>query len=55
MDVSGEARDRLARARADAARSVLVDTHGTDPAQVRIGEPQEGPAGVAIELFVTGQ
>jgi hypothetical protein len=55
MDVSGEARDRLARARADAARSVLADTHGTNPAQVRIGEPQEGPPGVAIELFVTAQ
>ena len=55
MDVSSEARDRLAGARADAVRSVLVDAHGTDPAQVRIGEPQEGPPGVAIELFVTVQ
>jgi hypothetical protein len=53
MDVSPEVRDRLARARADAVRSVLVDTHGADPTQVRIGEPEEGPPGVAIELFVT--
>jgi hypothetical protein len=53
MDVSPEARDRLARNRADAVRSALVDDHGLDPAQVRIGEPQEGPPGVAIELFVT--
>jgi hypothetical protein len=55
VEVSREARDRLARSRADAARSVLVDTHGADPAQVRIGEPQEGPPGVAIQLFVTAQ
>jgi hypothetical protein len=53
IDVSREARERLARARAAAVQSVLVDDYGLDAAQVRIGEPRKGPPGVAIELFVT--
>jgi hypothetical protein len=54
-DVSREARNRLALARAEAVRSALVDDNGLDPDQVRIGEPKKGPPGVAIELFVTTQ
>jgi hypothetical protein len=52
-DVSREARNRLANARAEAVRSALVD-NGLDPGQVRIEKPKKrGPPGVAIELFVT--
>jgi hypothetical protein len=54
-DISREARDRLAGDRAEAVRFALVDDHGLDPAQVRIGEPKKGPPGVAIELFVITQ
>ena len=55
VEVSREARDRLARARVEALRSVLVDSYGLGAAQVRIAEPREGPPGVAIGLFVTTQ
>ena len=54
-DVSREARDRLAGDRVEAVRFALVDHHGLDPAQVRIGKPKKGPPGVAIELFLTTQ
>jgi hypothetical protein len=52
-DVSRDARNQLAGDRAEAVRFALVDDHGLDPAQVRIGEPKKGPPGVAIELVVT--
>jgi hypothetical protein len=55
VEVSREARDRLARARVEALRSVLVDTHGLGADQVRIAKPREGSPGVAIGLFVTAQ
>ena len=53
--VSREARDRLAGDRAEALRFALVDDHSLDHAQVRIGDPERGPPGVAIGLFVTTQ
>jgi hypothetical protein len=51
IEVSREARDRLARARADAVRSSIAKSADIDAAQLRTGEPQEGPPGVAIALF----
>jgi hypothetical protein len=55
VEVPRKARDRLAGGRADAVQALMVDTHDVEPAQLRIGEPREGAAGVAIDLFLTSQ
>jgi hypothetical protein len=54
-EVSREARDRLAQARADAVRSSIAKSADIDAAQLRIGEPRKGSPGVAIELFAVGE
>jgi len=51
IEVSREARDRLAQARAEAVRSSIAKSADIDAARLRVGEPKEGPPGVAIALF----